>query len=208
MQDWLKPGRVGPWEIRNFEVDRLRAQQEALRCLLDGDGEIPALAGWYTGLYHDKRGIVMSDTRWELRYLHGKFDGLLRSAQTNLVHISGLGLGIFPKYALERGFDVEIVEIEWDVIQLTGNQLIRWFDDNHLKHQRLEIIHGDALTWNPPKGREYAVAWHDIWDEIGLDNLEDYKKLRRKWGHYAREQAAWGDDHIKRMQRDEREGLW
>lgn len=201
MLEWIREGKVGMWRVEHFEITREQATMYAISCY--GSYEIPPRAGRYTRLCHDQRGVVMSDTRQELWDLY-TFNSLLDSARSyddshnNVVHINGLGLGIFSKAALDKAYCVQVVEIDSDVIDLVGSQLRSMYGD------RITIINGDALEWRPRRGARYAVAWHDIWDVVSYDNYEEYKLLRRRWGHYAFAQGVWADWWMKKIVRDER----
>lgn len=193
MLDWIKEGKVGPWEIKHFEITKEQAVIYTIGCY--GSYEIPPSPGMYTKLTHKKRGVIMSDTRQEMMDIYD-FDEMLTRYPGLDVHISGLGLGIFTKHALDKGYTVEVIEIDPDVIQLVGSQLLPIYNE------KLTIINANALEWRPPKGKRYGVVWHDIWDDANLDNLEQYKLLMRRWGHWARVQGAWGYDWIHRIQRE------
>lgn len=202
MLEWIQEGRRGPWAVEHFEIDKHAAALYAIGCY--GSYEIPPRAGKYTRLIHDERGVVMSDTRQEMYDLYTLEEGIriarAHPRSTFTAHVNGLGLGIFIKHLLEECFTVEVIEIDPDVIELVGSQLLRMFPHN------LTIVQADALEWRPPKNTRYGVVWHDIWDEGSLDNLPEYKLLLRRYGHYANWQGAWARDHLKREQR--RENAW
>ena len=63
---------------------------------------------------------------------------------------------------------------------------------------KLNIICADALEWKPPKGTRYNAVWHDIWDNICGDNLDDMKKLHRKYGRRTNWQGSWCRDQCER----------
>lgn len=194
MLDWIQEGRKGPWAIEHFELTKEEAGIYAIGCY--GTYEIAPRPGIYTRLVHDERGVIMSDTRQELLDLWD-FKDMLKKSPGLDVHINGLGLGIFAKEALDRQFRVEVLEIDQDVIDLVGSQLLALYPEH------LAIIQGDALTWRPPKGKRYGAVWHDIWDESNLDNWPEYKLLARRWGHWARVQGAWRKKELGRQLRYE-----
>lgn len=186
----LMPGTRGPWEVRTFEVaDDLTN----MRLMMQGRYCTP---GTYTGLFHDQRGVVMSDTTAEIRDLADLF----WREPGGRVMVSGLGLGCVVSGLLARAEveAVDVVEIDPDVIALIGSQLA---------DPRLTIHEGDALTYQWPKGTRWDFAWHDVWDDLNTDNLSSpdavpcsYAALNRRYGQWARMQGAWG----QRLLRSER----
>jgi hypothetical protein len=196
MLDWIKEGKLGPWTIKHFDISKEQAAIYQISCY--GSYEIAPHPGRYTGLFHEKRGIVMSDTRQEMVHLYD-FTSMFDGDMSNEIHISGLGLGVAAKLALDKGFRVEVVEIDAMVILLVGTQLQKLFPD------MITIIQADALEWRPPKHKFYGAVWHDIWDEASDMNWPQYKLLMRRFGHYTKKQGAWGRDHILRQKREERD---
>lgn len=99
--------------------------------------------------------------------------------------INGLGLGVVLKAILAKPevTEVTVIENSEDVIKLVAP----YYND-----PRLTIIHADAFTWNPPKGKKYDCVWHDIWDNLCGDNVEEMKKLHRKYGRRTKYQKSWG----------------
>jgi len=198
MLDWIKEGKLGPWSVEHFEITREKAAIYTIGCY--GTYEVPPHPGTYTRLFHEKRGVVMSDTRQEMLHLRD-FDNMLDDATIKKAHINGLGLGICTKMALDAGFRVAVVEVDPDVIELVGKQLLAMYP------QGLAIYLGDALEWRPQtsKGhKEYGVVWHDIWDEASDEVWDQYKLLMRRWGRATQFQGAWGRDWILRQKREER----
>jgi len=127
----------------------------------------------------------MSDTPDEMR------DHLsIVNHATGRVLINGLGLGMVLKNILLKPevFEVTVIEIDQDLIDLVGPRL-GW--PNYVLDHRVSIICADALTWKPPKGKRYNAVWHDIWDDICTDNLDQMKYLTRKYGQYSDWQGSW-----------------
>jgi spermidine synthase len=103
------------------------------------------------------------------------------------VLINGLGLGAAVQAVLSKPEveHVTVIEISEDVIKLVADHYLKRYGD------RLTIIHADALTWQPPKGQKFDTVWHDIWDSICTDNLEEMGRLHRRYGKRAAWQASW-----------------
>lgn len=183
----IPEGQCGEWKIEKFSVSEEDARMFNLHNMFSFSFRPQLKAGDYTRLKRDGV-VVMSDTTAEMSDLY--YFGLRVKGD---VLISGLGLGMALKIALNKPEvkSVEVVEISEDVINLVGK---------HFKDERLVIYHANILDWKPPKGKKYDTIWHDIWDEICADNLEDMKKLSRRFGHYLNKggyQACWARSYIK-----------
>jgi spermidine synthase len=113
------------------------------------------------------------------------------------VLINGLGLGVCLKAVLEKKevIKVTVIEKSEDVIKLVAPS----FQDD-----RVEIINADAFEYKPPKGVVYDVVWHDIWQDICTDNLEQMKKLHRKYGRKCKWQGSWSRKLCEYYERKER----
>ncbi len=163
--------KKGMWSVEHFTVDR-----EDWRSALRGRG-VP-LGKTFTRLMRGNT-LVMSDTPAEkndhyIAYYKAKGHCL----------VNGLGIGMFIKNLLAKDdvTKVTVVEISQDLIDLIAP---------HYQDPRLTIICADALDYQPPKGERYGMVWHDIWDNICADNLEDMKKLHRKYGRRCDWQGSW-----------------
>ena len=139
--------------------------------------------GTYTKLMRNKT-IIMSDTPAEI-IDHSYF---VYKAKGNVL-INGLGLGwvIEALFRKEEVENITVIEKSQDVINLVGKHYIDKCPENKI----LTIIHADALIWKAPKGIKFDAVWHDIWDYICSDNLEDMKKLHRKYGKRTKWQGSW-----------------
>jgi len=162
----------GAWKIDHFTLTG--KEYQSFNC----GRYVPP--GTYTRL---TRGgtLVMTDTPDEMRdhlpiVIHAAYGSVL---------INGLGLGMVLKNVLLRKeiTDVTVIEIDYDLIDLVGPH----YTDDH----RVQIIGTDALTYKPPKGKRYNAVWHDIWDDICIDNLEAMKYLHRKYGRRTDWQGSW-----------------
>lgn len=89
-------------------------------------------------------------------------DGIAEAlARGGDVVITGLGIGMVAEAILRppdsRVGHVTIVEFSEDVINLVAPFLQERYPG------RIDVVHADALTWEPPAGSRFTVAWHDIW---------------------------------------------
>ena len=155
--------------------------------------------GTYTRLKRNGR-LVMSDTPDEMR------DHLpIVNHATGSVLLNGLGLGMVLKNILlkEEVTDVTVIEIDRDLIGLVGPYY-------SLRDKRVSVICADALTYKPPKGKRYNAVWHDIWDDMCIDNLKEMATLHRKYGRRTDWQGSWGRGicEIQRAKEKREENLW
>jgi len=160
----------GAWKIDHFTVTGKEFQPFSSRTVPPGT---------YTRLARGGK-LVMSDTPDEMRD-HLPF---VTHAAYGSILINGLGLGMVLKNVLLRKeiTDVTVIEIDRDLIYLVGP---------HYNDKRVTILCADAFTFKPPKGKRYNAVWHDIWDDICTDNLDQMKYLHRKYGHYTGWQGSW-----------------
>lgn len=178
-------GKSGNWSVESFTVPKEDLSQ-MISFMKSGRG-VPA--GDYKRLMRG-RTIVMSNTPDEIR------DGLqFVYAATGSVLVNGLGLGVILKLLLNKPeiTDITVIENSEDVINLVA--------DTYKDDPRLTIIHGDAFTYVPPKGKRYNAVWHDIWDYITSDNLKEMKQLHRKYGRISDFQLSWCRSECERQAR-------
>jgi hypothetical protein len=177
-------GQSGPWKIERFTVSDEDILVHNVRCSFKaGMGNRVMTAGTYTKLTRNGR-TIMSDTPAEIND-HTYF---LHRAKGHVL-VNGLGLGWIVE-ALLRKKEVKtitVVEKSKDVIDLVKQH----YYDKCPKNKYLIIVHADALEYKPQKGQRYDAVWHDIWDNICGDNLEDMKKLHRKYGRKTDWQGSW-----------------
>lgn len=186
-------GSSGPWKVERFTIDD-KPSIYNMRLAMDGRGVQP---GTYTRLVHAQRGVVMSDTQAEKRD-HIEF---IVNANGRVL-INGLGIGMCLAAVLNKASveAVTVVELDQDVISLVT--------PHYANDSRVNIVNASAFDYKPPKGIRYGAVWHDIWDTITEDNLDEMKKLHRKYGRLADWQGSWGRDWIERKRRRERNSPW
>ncbi len=185
----IPEGTRGPWRIERFEISEAEAKFAGLRAIVSG-GRGAISPGTYTKLTHAKRGLIMSDTPDEMR---DHFSAVIEAR--GHVLINGLGIGMVLAAVLKRPevTKVTVVEIDSDLIALAG--------PHYIKDQRVEIVCADAFEYQPPKGVRYGCVWHDIWDDLCADNLEEMTKLKRKFGRRTDWQGCWGEHFIRAHER-------
>ena len=84
-----------------------------------------------------------------------------------------------------------VVEKSEDVIAMVAPFYREKYGD------RVEIVHACALEYRPTKGSRFGMVWHDIWNYICGDNLEDMKKLHRRYGRLTDWQGSWARELIR-----------
>lgn len=186
----------GKWRIEQRTITKEDERFLQLRSLFSfgGSGRYSP-AGTYVGLLHGGQ-VVMSNTPDEIRDCREPvFQAKLRGGH---VLINGLGLGWVAAEILshENVEKVTIIEIDKDVILLVGPSLERAFGG------RVEIIHADAFDY-PDRlipGTRFSVVWHDVWPTICSDNLEDMKRLHRRYGRRCEWQGSWCRGLCERLQ--------
>jgi len=161
----------GDWEIKIVVTDRVSWHDEMMGRHIPLGEKITVLTRGDT--------LVMSDTPAEMRDHYEA----VRQAKGSCL-INGLGIGMVLKNILLNPdvTDVTVVEISQDLIDLVAP---------HYVDQRLTIVCADAFAYKPPKGKVYDMVWHDIFDTICADNLEDMKRLHRKYARCSRWQGSW-----------------
>jgi spermidine synthase len=102
-----------------------------------------------------------------------------------LVHGLGLGCLIRPVLLVPEVAELLVVELDQQVIDLVAPHYLAAGDP------RLRIVQGDAYTWRPRRGERWAVAWHDIWDDICADNYEGMVRLHRRFARRTDWQGSW-----------------
>jgi hypothetical protein len=190
----IPDGESGKWRVEEFEISKLDADFANIRASMRDNRYVSP--GKYKKLTFNNQ-IVMSNTPAEILD-HMEF---MRRA-TGSILINGLGLGVALSEILKKSdvTSVTIVEISEDVIKLVGPTFL---EDN-----RVIIIHADALEWKPPKGKVYDYVWHDIWNHICTDNLEDMKKLHRRYGRRSRWQGSWCRETCEYYKKRESRNPW
>jgi len=180
----IPEGESGIWSVSKFEIksDTIGTLHYALH------GR-PIPNGNYTRLMHDNC-ISMSDTPAEMNDHYEMFyEAKNRGGK---ILINGLGIGAISKglLTLPQIESIDIVELNEDVIKLVAPYYL---------DPRIKIHHHDALTMKWPKGSHWNVVWHDIWDNICSDNLEQMFKLHRKYGRLCDWQGSWCKDECLRQ---------
>jgi hypothetical protein len=110
------------------------------------------------------------------------------------VLITGLGLGLIAE-ALLRATDVArvtVVEFAADVIRLVAPHI-------EARHPgRIEIVQGDAFSWEPPPGRHFTIGWHDIWpDPYTPENAAEMTRLEARYAACCDWQGFWPREYLR-----------
>ena len=176
----------GDWSLSAFEVSEAEAKFHNLRCDINRRYAQRISPGRYMQLAHRRRGIVMSNTPMEVRTNLEAY----RQARGKVL-INGLGMGMLLDGILRKPEveSVRVIELDPDVIALVGPR----FADN----PKCEIIQADAFEYRPARGEVFDYVWHDIWDDISAENIEQMKKLVRQYRKpRALAQGVWSRDLV------------
>lgn len=177
---------AGDWTVSPFEVSPEEAKFHNLRCQINGRRLHMIAPGRYMKLEHRARGIVMSNTPMEVRTNRAAY----RAARGRVL-INGLGLGMLLDGILrkEEVESVRVIEVDKDVISLVAPRFV----DN----PKFELVHADAFEYHPEKGEVFDYVWHDIWDDVCLDNKAQMKKLVARYRKpRALAQGVWSRDML------------
>lgn len=188
----------GSARIERFSVNEREAKFSALRNAIQPRGNLSVPSGSYTRLLID--GIlIMSDTPSEIR---DHLEPIRRACGTCLVNGLGLGMVANAMLAKPEVDKVITVEINEDVIALVApHWKERW-------GERLEIVHADALEYQPPAGVRFNVVWHDIWAAMCTDNLQEMFRLHRKYGRRCEWQGSWKRSWLLAQREHEKRQPW
>ncbi len=182
-------GKRGNVVIEDFEVTESAAKFENMRAIFNSCCR-PIDAGKYKRLMIDGH-IMMSNTPAEISD-HLNFIHMALQRGGNIL-INGLGLGVCLQAIVE--FDnidrIDVVEISEDVIELVG--------PTFAKYKNVHIHHADAFDFKAPKGLNYNLVWHDIWQDITADNVPEMTKLHRRYGNRTDWQGSWAKELCRRM---------
>lgn len=179
----LPEGKSGDWTLERFDVPPVPFDP-ALDIRPDWAKTPP---GRYTRLRR-RNEAFMTDTAHEWWTQKSAIDEARRRGGRIL--ITGLGLGMIveailndPDCHVEK---ITVVELSPDVIRLVAPHLMARYSD------RLEIINGDAFTWQPPDGVHYSVIWHDIWpNPHDPQNLPEIERLHARFQDLCDWQSSW-----------------
>jgi len=202
----LPASKKGLFEISHFTLTEDEVKMERIRDAMNRRAETMGLEAGvkYTRLTHVHRGIIMSNTPMEIV----TNDKIMRLAHGNVL-IAGLGLGMVV-LEISKKVDVEgiiVVEKEQEVIDLVGPHV--------LKHTACPIIieHRDIFKFKEHARSYfdsiYDTIYFDIWDDIGADNWEEMKILKRMYRSLLYEggkawMGCWREETMANMARDER----
>ena len=188
-------GQSGDAAIEKFTVPEGPTLESIL---IQKSGRRPPSPGEYTAL--TIRGqIWMSDTVAEI-IDHLTAIQTIRRTEAKSVLINGLGIGLVVQAAIQSPSVrvIDVVENHGGVINLVGN----YYHDMAEKHGKtLNIRNGDALSIKWQAHECWNVVWHDIWQNVTADNLEQMKTLHRRYGRRCGWQGSWCRAECERQER-------
>lgn len=186
-------GIKGEFRIESFQVTAEDVKRN-FRGFLRPSEYVPE--GHYKRLMRGQT-VVMSNTPMEI---NTNYD-IIRRANGRVL-INGLGIGMVLTAILQKPevSEVWVIEKYQEVIDLVG--------PTFAADPRVKIIHADALEYKPPKGMKFDCVWHDIWDFICSDNLEEMAKLHRRYGNRTKWQGSWSKEQCLYNRRRDKRSYW
>ena len=118
------------------------------------------------------------------------FEAFLSIAEGSIL-INGLGMGMCNVHLLQKPTVTDITVVEYD------KELVDFIRPLFADEARCTIIHGDALTFEPPQGKRYDYVWHDIWTLQSTKNVAQIDFLREKYADIAGWQGAWREAAVR-----------
>lgn len=197
--DLLQPVKLPDMEkdgvrITNFEITEKKADAFNFGLMMSGDYQRRIAPGRYTRLHIDGE-LMMSDTPAERRD-HLEF---IMEARGDVL-ITGLGIGMASNAAARKSCvnSVTVIEKNATLIELVAP----------FAHEKVRVVHADALEYRPRPGERYDCVWHDIWPSISTDNGPEITILKKRWARRCSWQSVWGWHEITRMKREDRKDRW
>lgn len=187
----LRPQVFGLWMIQRVWAEEIRRRCDHLPAIYRAIADQNALAigfpsytllwrtSWSTIHLHNHGDLVMEDSLGELR----KHLPIWMKAHGRVL-VTGLGLGCVVRglLASKNVEHITVVEIDKQILRIVGHE----FRGNH----RVELIHGDALNFQPGQ-RKFDFGWHDLWTE-GDEHLQvQHARLIKNLHGSCRQQGAW-----------------
>ena len=200
MHKYLRPVNGGRFRLDTFTVSESDVRNAKLSSILNGRGREyqDFLPVEYVRLVDtSKNQVVMSDTQMEQRT---NMD-LYQHANGHVL-IGGLGIGMILLAIQDKPEVTKITVIEkyGEVYAMVAPQLPL--------NEKVEIVIADVLEYEPPKGVKYDTVYMDIWNDICMDNWEEYKALNRKFMYRLNKDnpnrwcSAWRKYDVQKMVRE------
>lgn len=181
----------GEAKISTYEFSEEKNPFYNMKVIMSGGHMMRMDAGDYVRLEIENE-LMMSDTRME-KDSNREFCYEAKGR----VLIAGLGIGLVLHNLTQsicegKVTEIIVVEKSQDLIDLVSP----YFQNNI---DKLKIIQGDIFEWSPTKGEKFNTIYFDIWPKISVDNLEEMKKLHRRFKRFLdRAHPCWMDSWMKK----------
>lgn len=141
----------------------------------------------YHRLWHGDRIMMLNTPE-----IVAGFDDFLGRAKGHIL-INGLGIGMCVVHLLAKAStkSLTVIEVEGDLVHLMRPLLG--------KDPRLDFIHADAYTYEPPAGKVYDYVWHDVWTTYSARNVKQINQLVEKYRDRCHWQDAWGRNRCEAL---------
>lgn len=175
--DTVQPQMFGLWRIRRLHL----TQGDALRVGWPTQTRLERYTLAVEMAEHGEGALVMEDSQRELSrhlpcWLH---------AHGNVL-VTGLGLGCVVRglLACPKVEHIDVVEIDRGILHVIGAEFVR--------HPKVTLHHGDALTWAPGPRQRWTLGWHDLWSAPEEGHLAIlHGKVLLRFAPYCDAQGAW-----------------
>ena len=115
---------------------------------------------------------MMSDTPMER---NTNYDFIQRANGKVLIFGLGLGLILFPLLNEINIESITVVELHEDLIEMVLPKI-----KEHDNKNKLNVIHGNAYSFDIDKKQKYDSIYFDIWKDISSDNYLEMIELTKK----------------------------
>lgn len=201
MQVTVPEGKRDNVEVSRFEITQDQIRRAAIRDPHRAYTE----PGMYTKLVVGGH-LWMSDTYAE-RNDHR--EPIIQARRLEVTDgralVSGLGIGMVIQALLMTSTiaHVDVIEINSDVIALVGPH---YQEMAERLGKTITIHEGDVFDRKSMFGPKdhWHIAWHDVWLDLNVDNLEDMGRVARSYNRYADWSGFWGKDELIRMRKRDR----
>lgn len=182
IESGVKPFHIGSIRCTNFVMTNYRSILTIYRARANKRLRDYCPEGNYQALRIGKT-FFMSNTPAEL------YDSLhFVSVAYGNVLVVGLGLGLVCQQLLRNPAVQHITVLD------NNEELIKSPVGDHLKEQSIQIIKGDAFTWQSM--HHFDACWIDIWPCIDKEYKAEYLELKRKYREFCDYVEIWCEDEI------------
>lgn len=175
-----KEAYCGDWSIESMPISPDSAKQINFNWMKQRANRF-IVAGKYTCLKHVGK-IITTDTPADLDMVLKYLPNM-----NGTVLINGIKLGVIIKYLMGIPGKIKkltVVEPDKKLLKLVSQQLLEYSPKFPV-----EFVHSEYLDYVPTCGYDYV--FHNCWSDIKSENLEEMRKLFKKYKSITGYQHAW-----------------